>query len=423
MVALKEASAVREDAAPIDWWEMLTDPVFLEDPYADLARLRALGPVHRDAGSGVYFVLGHREFARVSKSSDFGRDTRVCAWNWTLPEYAERDPVGHRLMRAFQPQMIMSDPPDHGRMRGVYEPAFHPQAVAALEPMIRDEARRLIAAMPDADIVEMIDAFAGPLPLRVLRNLFDMPEAMDGEIARWSAALIKVGDIMMTPEQKQEALDALEEFKAFLRGHMAARRGCPHAGMMGLVLNAEDKGILDEEETLTNLVSMLIAGHETTVTLIGNGLLLLLRNPAELERLRADRTLMRTAIEEFMRVEPGGNMILRVAREDVDVGGHLIPRGSLVVGLIGAVNRDPARFKNPDALDIGRTANAHATFGGGIHFCVGAPLARLEAQIAFNALLDRFPVLELAGHAEWRLDRLNARGLKHLPVRVEAVAQ
>lgn len=413
-------SAARDVSPAIDWWRMLADPAFLENPYPELARLRELAPVHHDPVSGVYFILGHREFARVSKSSAMGRDTRLWTGGWSSPEYAAEDPVGYRLYSAFQPQMINSDPPDHGRMRGVYEPAFHPQAVAALEPMIWAEANRLIAAMPESGVVEMIDAFAGPLPLRVLRNLFDMPEAMDADIARWSAALIKIGDIMMTPEQKQDALDALDTFKAVLRRHLVARRGCPHAGLIGRVLAAQETGLLDEEETLTNLVSMLVAGHETTVTLIGNGLLLLLQNPGEMARLRADRGLMRTAVEEFLRVEPGGNMILRIAREDMEVGGWRIPAGAPVVGLIGAVNRDPLRFPRPNVLDIGRTANAHATFGGGIHFCVGAPLARLEAQIAFDALLDRFPQMSLAGRPEWRLDRINARGLGRLPVQVGA---
>ena len=419
MAGLHSSAVAREEPA-VDWWRLLSDPAFLENPYPELARLRALAPVHLDASSGVYFILGHREFARVSKSSAMGRDTRLWANGWTAPDYAREDPVGYRLYSAFQPQMINSDPPDHGRMRGVYEPAFHPQAVAALEPMIRDEAARLVADMPEAGVVEMVEGFAGPLPLRVLRNLFDMPASMDADIARWSAVLIKIGDIMMTPEQKRAALDALEAFKAFLRGHLAARRGCPHAGLIGRVLTAEADGVLDEEETLTNLVSMLIAGHETTVTLIGNGLLLLLQNPGEMARLRAERGLMRTAIEEFLRVEPGGNMILRVAREEMEVAGWRIPAGAPVVGLIGAVNRDPLRFSEPDMFDIGRTANAHATFGGGIHFCVGAPLARLEARIAFNALLDRFPEMALGGRAEWRLDRINARGLARLPVRIGA---
>jgi cytochrome P450 len=422
MTGVANSALAQPEAADIAWWPLLSDPHFLENPYAELARLRALSPVHYDPSTGVFFILGHKEFAQISKSSALGRDTRLWKGGWCSPEYAAEDPVGHRLYGAFQPQMINSNPPDHGKMRGVYEPAFHPQAVAALEPMVRKEARQLIEAMPDAGVVEMIEAFAGPLPLRVLCNLFDVPQEMDADIARWSAALIKIGDIMMTPEQKQEALDALDAFKAFLRKHLAARRGCPHTGMMGLALTAERDGVLDEEETLTNLVSMLIAGHETTVTLIGNGLLLLLQNPGEMARLRADRTLMRTAVEEFLRVEPGGNMILRVSCEDVEVADWHIPAGSPVIGLIGAVNRDPRRFKDPDRLDIGRTANAHATFGGGIHFCVGAPLARLEAQIAFNALLDRFPTMELDGRAEWRLDRINARGLKHLPVRVGAAA-
>ena len=215
--------------------------------------------------------------------------------------------------------------------------------------------------------VDFIEAFAGPLPLRVLCKLFDIPESLDETIARWSASLIRIGDILMTPEQKVEALEALGEFKAFLREQISARQNRDEDNLMGLAIQAYKDGTLDEEETLTNLVSMLVAGHETTVTLIGNGMLLLMRNPQELARLRKDPDLMRTAIEEFLRMEPGGNMILRVAREDVEVEGTLIPKGAPVIGLIGAINRDPARFERPDELDIGRPANAQFTFGGGAH--------------------------------------------------------
>jgi cytochrome P450 len=403
----------------IDWWSLLTDRDFLKDPYAALARIQALGSVHRDPQSGVYFVLGHREFTRIAKAPQMGRDTRLWADGWHNPGYARRDPVGYRLLSEFQPQMINCDPPDHGRMRGVYEQNFRPQATAALTSMIQAEADRLIDVMPQQGTVDMISSFAAPLPLRVLRNLFEVSSEMDERIGQWSAALIKVGDIMMTPDQKQDALRALTELKTFLRHHLAQQRTCPHAaGLIDRVITASDDGTLDDEETLTNLVSMLVAGHETTVTLIGNGLLLLLNHPDQMARLRGDRSLMQTAIEEFLRCEPGGNMILRVAREDYEVGSVTIPAGALVIGLIGAINRDPLRFDRPDALDVGRTSNAHLTFGGGIHFCVGAPLARLEARVAFNTLLDHFSCLELDGQPEWRLDRINARGLKSLPVRI-----
>lgn len=403
----------------INWWSLLTDREFLQNPYPTLTQIRALGPIHHDPQSGVYFVLGHREFTRIAKAPQMGRDTRLWRDGWHNPDYARRDPVGYRLLSEFQPQMINCDPPDHGRMRGVYEQSFRPQAIAALTSMIQAEADRLIEVMPRRGTVDMISSFAAPLPLRVLRNLFEVSSEMDELIGRWSAALIKVGDIMMTPDQKQDALEALTELKEFLRSHLARRRACPHsAALVDRVIAALDDGTLDDEETLTNLVSMLIAGHETTVTLIGNGLLLLLRHPDEMARLRNDRSLMQTAIEEFLRYEPGGNMILRVAREDYEVGALTIPAGSLVVGLIGAINRDPARFDRPDVLDLGRASNAHLTFGGGVHFCVGAPLARLEARVAFNTLLDRFAYLELEGTPEWRLDRINARGLQSLRVRI-----
>lgn len=406
----------------IDWWSILSDPVFLADPYPELRRLQARGPIHHDPASGIYFVLGHRAFSKLAKSPAMGRDTRRWVGGWCSPEYRRQDPVGYRLFSEFQPQMISNDGDDHARMRGVYEPAFRSQAMASIAALIEAEATALLAAMPDTGEVDFIEAYAAPLPLRVLCKLFDIPASMDETISRWSASLIRIGDILMPSHQKVEALEALDEFKAFLRDQISARRNVREDNLMGLAIRAHDEGRLDEEETLTNLVSMLVAGHETTVTLIGNGMLLLLRHEGEMVRLRRDRRLMRTAIEEFLRMEPGGNMILRVALEEVEVEGIVIPEGSPVIGLIGAINRDPARFERADEVDIARASNAQFTFGAGAHFCIGAPLARLEAQIAFTAVLDRYEAIALAGPPAWRLDRMNARGLGSLPVRLERAA-
>ena len=402
----------------IDWWGLLSSPAFIENPYPDLKRLQQLGPVHRDGE--FYFVLGHPEFSWVLKSADMGRDTTRWTDGWNNDAYRLRDPIGFRLMSDFQPQMINVDPPDHGRMRGVYEPAFRAPAIAALEDLVREEANALLDRLPAHGTTNLIDDYAGPLPLRVLARLFDLPASMDASVAAWSEALIRISDINMTPAQKEQAAAALAEFKAFLREHLAWRRRHPGNSLMDLALRAHDDGVLDENETLTNLVSMLVAGHETTVTLIGNGLLLLLRHPDQMARLRADPALLRPAIEEFLRLEPGGNMILRVALADVDLAGMTIPKGSLVIGLIGAVNRDPRRFSDPDSMDIGRRNNAQVTFGGGIHSCIGAPLARLEARIAFDSLLRRHASLDLAGQPRWRMDRMNARGLAELPVALVA---
>ncbi|WP_321505403.1 cytochrome P450 [Breoghania sp.] len=406
----------------IDWWSVLSDRDFLANPYPQLRRLQEKGPVHFDPASGIYFILGHRAFARVSKSSSMGRDTRNWLGGWNSDDYRAHDPVGYKLFSEFQPQMINCDGEEHRRMRKVYEPAFRAQAMSRMAPLIEEQAARLLAAMPDDGEVDFIEAFAAPLPLRVLCELFDIPESLDETISRWSASLIRIGDILMTPDQKLEAQAALAEFKDFLREQIRARENRHEDNLMGLALHAYKDGTLDEEETLTNLVSMLVAGHETTVTLIGNGLLLLLRNPAELARLRTEPALTRTAVEEFLRMEPGGNMILRVAREDFEVEGMTIPRGAPVIGLIGAINRDPARFERADELDVARPANAQFTFGGGAHFCIGAPLARLEAQIAFSRLLEKYAHIDLAGTPEWRLDRMNARGLGHLPIHVRKAA-
>ncbi|GGD19211.1 hypothetical protein GCM10011335_22610 [Aureimonas glaciei] len=406
-------------AAPpaIDWWTLLTDPAYLADPHPHLKRIRDLAPVHHDAASGVYFVLGHAAFQAMARSPAMGRDTRLWTSGWSRPGSEERDPLSYALFSEFQRQMVNANPPDHRRMRDVYEKAFQPTRMAALRPMIEAETRALIDSLPTGEVVDFMTAFANHLPLRVSRTLFEIPPEMDPQLALWNGALIKIGDILMGPDQKREALAALRAYKDYLSGHLKSRGDDAGEGFIGLTRQALASGTLDEEEALNNLLG-LVSGNETTVNLLGNGLLSLLRHPAQMEALRSDRGLMRTAIEEMLRFEPSINFILRVAIQDYDCAGTRIPAGELAIGLVGAINRDPARFEDPGGFDVARQPNAQLIFGGGPHVCIGAALARLEAQTAFNALFDRFPRIELAGDPVWWDDRTNQRGLRHLPVRL-----
>jgi hypothetical protein len=404
-------------AAAMNWWGMLTDPDYLRNPYPELNRLREKAPVHFDPYSGVYFVLGYREFTLMARAAEMGRDTRLWKNSWNNPENRERDPLSYQLFSEFQRQMVNANPPEHRRMRGVYEKALKTGGLTEFLPMIEAECRQVVDALPVDTEFDFMASFANLLPRRVSRNLFEIPPAMDEQVAEWNGALVKIGDIMMTPDQKQEAHGALVAFKSYMRQHLESRRAQPGEGFVAMALGALDDGTMDEEETLNNLVG-LVSGNETTVTLFGNGLLALLRHPEQMAKLRANRGLLRTAIEEMMRYEPGINFILRVAISDYTCGDVLIPAGSLAIGLVGAFNRDPENFENPDAFDVARQPNLHAIFGGGPHVCIGAALARMEAQVGFSALLDRYSTIELAGEPEWFVDRTNQRGLERLPLRV-----
>ncbi|KAB7619604.1 cytochrome P450 [Alkalilimnicola sp. S0819] len=402
--------------ARIDWWALLTDPDFLRDPFPALKRIREQAPVHHDAGSDIYFVLGHEAFRSLTRAPEMGRDTRLWTNGWSRPGNEERDPLSYQLFSEFQRQMVNANPPDHRRMRDVFEDALRPASLTRHRPMIEAEVRRLLKAVPDDTPVDFMSAFANHLPLRIVRNLFEIPPEMDAQLAQWNAALLKIGDIMMSPEQKQEALDALRAYKAYLREHLASHRAGAEQGFIGLALAACEHGALDEEEALNNLLG-LISGNETTVTLLGNGMLSLLEHPEQLARLRGDTELMRPAVEEMLRYQPALNFILRVAISDFRCAGVHMPAGSLVIGLVPAINRDPARFDDPDVFDVARKPNAHSVFGGGAHVCIGKALARMQASAAFEALLARFPRIELAGEPVWWSDRTNQRGLRNLPMR------
>lgn len=409
------------DASPlsfgIDWWTMLSDPDYLTDPYPELKRIRELAPIHFDAVSGIYFVTQFREFGLMAKTPLMGRDTLFWANGWSSPENKERDPQTYALFTEFQPQMINANAPDHRRMRGVYEKAFRPGDMARYMPMIQAECQRLLDALPSDSPVEFMTAFANALPHRISLQLFGIPMEMDEPIARWIAALSWLGNIVMTPEQKREAQKAQSEFKEFVRGHLATLKDAPGDGFIGLALAAAEDGTMDEEETLNNVV-MLISGSRTTLTLLGNGLLTLLKHPAQLERLKASPGLMRSAIEEMLRFEPGSSIIPRAGIKDFQCGGMTIPAGSLAIGLVGAINRDPQLFDNPDVFDITRRPNPQAAFGGGPHVCIGKALARMTAQVAFTALLNQFTRIELDGNAVWWTDRSDQRGLQSLPLRL-----
>lgn len=401
----------------IDWWTMLTDPDYLANPHPHLKRIREIAPVQQDADSGIYFVLGHEEFNAMVRAPEMGRDTRLWDNGWNRPKNKDRDPLSYQLFSEFQRQIVNSNPPDHRRMRDVYERAFRPAEIPSFHPMIESECQRLVDALAVDTPIDFMAEFANHLPLRISRNLFEIPPEMDGQLAEWNAALVKIGDIMMSTDQKREALSALRKYKAYLRSHLESRRNNPGNGLIDLALEAWVNGTMDEEETLNNLKG-LVSGNETTVNVLGNGLLTLLRHPDQFEKLRSNPDHMGTAVEEMLRFEPSINFILRVAIKDFQCGDVRIPAGSLALGLIGAINRDPARFNNADTFDVTRNPNAQFIFGGGPHVCIGASLARLEIQTAFTTLLARFPRIELAGEPVWWSDRTNQRGLQSLPVRL-----
>ena len=327
---------------------------------------------------------------------------------------AELAPVAQVMVK----QMLFMDAPDHTRLRGLASTAFTPARVEALRSHIREILDDLLAPVLGAGRMDVIADLAAPLPAIVTAEMMGVPTADADQLKEWSADFAEVlGNFQHNPDRASRTLKCVEEMTRYFREAIQSQRDEPRDGLINALLTAEiDGDRLTEEEIIANCIVTMVGGQETTTNLIGNGVLTLLRHPDELERLRNDLTLIPSAVEELLRYESPSQHTARICPEDTELGGKKIRKGQAVIAVMGAGNRDPERFPDPDRLDLGRTDNRHLAFGWASHFCFGAPLARIEGQLVFEAIARRMTNLKLEpGRLVWR-DNLGLRGLTSLPV-------
>ena len=313
--------------------------------------------------------------------------------------------------------MLFKNPPDHTRLRGLVHKAFTPRRVEQMRSQIQAITDGLLDRVQAAGRADLIAELAYPLPVTVIAAMLGVPAEDHAQFHAWSDALAHSLDLTEDPEVYTRASRAAVALTAYLRTIIEQRRRQPQDDLLSaLILAEEGGGRLSEDELYATVTLLLVAGHETTVNLIGNGVLALLRHPDQLRRLRDEPGLIRTAVEELLRYDSPVQATSRVARADLEIGGHTIRAGQQVSFLLGAANHDPARFADPTRLDLSRDPNPHLAFGSGIHYCLGAPLARLEGQIAINTLVQRLPGLALAPERPEHRDNYVLRGLRRLRV-------
>lgn len=395
--------------------ELRLGPEFYADPYPLYAQLRVERPVTRAVtplGGHVWLVTKYDEARAALADPRLHKDNAEFR---ALME-ARYGPETRRFEDAINAHMLAADPPDHTRLRKLVGKAFTGRAIAALRPRIEEIASGLLDEMEAGpDRVDLLDAYAFPLPITVICELLGVPTDERDDFRQWSNSLLQSGD----PDMQKAAAGSMA---AYLTALVDARREAPTDDMLGAIVQAsEDSDKLSRREATSMAFLLLVAGHETTVNLIGTGTYALLRHPAQLAALRAEESLVPNAVEEFLRWDgPVHLATIRFTPEPVTIGGVEIPAGEVVLVSLSAANRDPERFPDPDALDVRRQGASHLAFGHGIHHCLGAPLARLEGEIAFTRLLERFPGLTLDADPEeltWRRSTL-IRGLTSLPVRL-----
>lgn len=406
-----QPAGTSRDQAVLSLYHLL-DPEVLANPYPLYKRLRDEDPVHWDPFLHAWVVTRYDDVVRVLR--DFSADRTPSPQQLAAMGLSQLGPIANVMVK----QMLFMDHPAHTRLRGLCSQAFTPKKVEKLRSHIQEIADRLLDSVQANGQMDLIREFAAPLPAIVTAEMLGVPTSDHQQLKAWSADFAEMlGNFQHNPDRAHRVLQTLTEMTAYFRDAIAEQQKRPGEGLVHDLLIAEvDGDRLSIEEVVANLIVTMVGGQETTTNLIGNGTLTLLRNPEVLQELTQDLSLIPSAVEELLRYESPSQHTARICPAEVEMGGKHIRRRDAVIAVMGAANRDPQHFPDPDRLDIRRKDNRHVAFGFAAHFCFGAPLARIEAQIAFSTMLRRLPGLKLeSGSIVWR-ENLGLRGLIALPV-------
>ena len=396
----------------------IVDPDFKANPFPFVAGLRISQPVYRTTlpdKTPVWLITRYEDVTTLLKDEHFVKNRRTAMTS----EQLRKMPWVPPMFRHLERNMLDLDPPDHTRLRALVHKAFTPSLIGQMRDRIQTLADELLDGVARKGEMDLINDYALPLPMTIITEILGVPTNDRDKFHKWSKAVVS----LTSPKATLRVVPSVWMFIRYLRRFFERRRRDPRDDLASALIQAEEAGDkLSEDELLAMVFLLLIAGHETTVNLIGNGMLALLEHPEQMDKLRRDPSIIKTAVEELLRyTSPVFLSTERYAREDLDLHGVTIPRGGMTLGVIGSANRDEKVFENADALDLTREPNKHLSFGQGIHFCVGAPLARLEGQIAINTLLRRSPDLRLSVPTDslrWR-PSIFLRGLETLPAAFE----
>ena len=389
-------------------------PEFRQTPYTLYRRYREREPVHwggqvRPGVAGCWYLTRHADVEAAFKDPRLGREAGP------TPDPMQAPPPLRPLIACLRDWMVLRDPPGHTRLRSPFVSAFQPRIIQQLRPGIEAAAAELLDRVEPKGGMDLIADYAFPLPILVIGELFGIPAADRPLLRRWAPDLVVALDMGADQAAVERGAKAVRQFSSYLKGLIKRRRHEPCDDLLSLLAN-DPESRLEEEELVANCILLLVAGHETTAHLIGNGVLALLQHPDQWDLLRQNRVQTVDAVEELLRYDTSNQLVFRLALQDLEIDGHAVAAGEHVCLVQGAANRDPAVYPDPERLDLRRTDFRHLSFGQGIHFCLGAALARLELEIAFGTLAARLPGLRLTSdETRWR-QHVFMRGLESLPL-------
>lgn len=371
------------------------DPLFYNNPYPYYEKIRAESPIFYWEDFNIWCFLNHADVGAVLRNRKFGTqiDHLGSRESLGLPpipseikEFTDMDANG----------ILGMEPPRHNQIRGLVQKSFMARQIENFKPRIEELSHHLIDQMLQEKSANLLESFATPIPITIIAEMLGVPTTMNSQLLAWSHAMVRMYQLGHTAQDELNAVRATQEFSAYLNTHITQRKANPQDDLITLFIEAHTEGNqLTAEELIANSILLLNAGHEATVNVIGNGIFALLKHPEQLQLLRSEPERIESAVEEILRYDTPLHFFKRWVLEDTEISGKHFPFKSQVAVLLGAANRDPQVFDNPQQFDITRTKNPHVSFGGGIHFCLGAPLARLELQTAIPILLERLPNLRL----------------------------